>query len=382
MQHAQMRRGHQKSENTKMNAMYTITYQPYRNMVNELKKVSESILQSEVVVRQGETHLEKVVKSKDHCGHVIKISRKQKFIIFLTLLLFAICLRLILIRIEVAAPNYISDFQQVEKVARKKILAAFITIGPSPFRNEMLRKNIEIVTDFGRTSKEKYSVECIIFARISRAHVPEFARHPTDCRTVYLFESMFTDAYFYLDPIFLKAGGIDYVILSHDDVYIFPPTGDINLEEYMDMVVSTNLSMSSPAVEGSPHRFMKKFEPPNSFKDSVVGHTVPFVEIQFTSFTMDAWTCIHGLFDLELQFYWYDVFFHEYCFSNGRGVAGVLDQFVAFHNKTKSTYTNKMNHTQAIKKWKELHNETLVNNLRVPWAYKFFDRHGRILSDN
>jgi hypothetical protein len=86
-----------------------------------------------------------------------------------------------------------------------------------------------------------------------------------------------------------------------------------------------------------------------------------------------------GLIDLEIEFYWIAQFFHEYCFSNGRRIAGVLDKFKAFHNKTKSTYTHKMNAAQFRKKWKELHNETLVSHLKRPWSYQFFDRHGKIL---
>jgi hypothetical protein len=187
------------------------------------------------------------------------------------------------------------DFQQVEQVAiaRKKLLIALIAVGPYPDRNEVLRKNMDMVIDFGRKTREKYIVECIIFARISRADVPEFALHPTECRTIFLSGVRFTDNLFYLDPVFLKAGGVDYVTLSLDDVYLFPPHGNIDLEEYMDTVVSTNLSMASPVVIGSMLQLMQKKEPPNSINGSV-GHTVPYVEIQFTTYTMDAWACTYG----------------------------------------------------------------------------------------
>lgn len=260
----------------------------------------------------------------------------------------------------------------VVKTVKKKLLFAFLTIGPKPERNEAVRLNLNYVLEFKRNSSDRYDVECVIYSRVSRPQTPDFARFPTDCHTVYLPGGTYTHHLYHMDPTFLKQAGYDYITLSLDDVLLFPPFGNIDLRAYMDTVVSTNLSMSSPVVPGSPHPWMQARE----MKNGTVGHTVPFVEIQFTTFSMDAWACIYGLFDLELAFYWFDVFFHEYCFSRNRGVAGVLDGFTALHNVTQSTYTQTMDHGQFLSKWKELHNETLVSNWHSTWTYELIDRNG------
>jgi len=191
---------------------------------------------------------------------------------------------------------------------KKKVLFAFISVGENTIRNEVMRQNMELVLDL-KKSTTKYIIECSVFVRVKLTETPKFVHEAKNwCHVVYLYRATINENLNFLHPPDLQRDRFQYLVVSLDDVAFYPPFGNVNLENYLDLVDSTSLAMSSPSILGSPHEFMHEIQYDNL---DAVGHTVPFVEIQFTTFTIQSWTCIHEFTSsgLNITFTWYDVFF-------------------------------------------------------------------------
>jgi len=223
---------------------------------------------------------------------------------------------------------------------RATIIFAFIAASTNEDRNEVIRTNVDVLKN--STSRD-YHVDCIIFSYSKYADQPDWLKQMGDdsrgyCRVVTLYQSSLVGFMKYLDPVFLASAGYDYVVISLDDVRLHRPDSNFNLREFFEFVLEFDLAVASPAIMGTVWAPLR----PMAVAPRQVGHVVNAIELQSTTFRIDAWRCWWELSDTEFPSGWYDLFMNKYCFSQnaaGNHSMGVMDIQYAVHEKFPSTNT-------------------------------------------
>jgi len=113
----------------------------------------------------------------------------------------------------------------------------------------------------------------------------------------------------YLDPEFLKSAAYDYVVFQMDDVRLYGKDAKFDLPVYFRFIQKYNLAAASPVIINTPWPFLQ----PNVGESNHEGRIVNFIEIQSTTFRIDAWKCYWDLNDTEFPSGWTDDFMQSYC---------------------------------------------------------------------
>lgn len=223
--------------------------------------------------------------------------------------------------------------------APKRILFS-IFVGKTKERQEIPRKNLRILNDRLKY-KHKYEIDCLVFSYAQWNHQPKWLKLHTNpasyCKAVTLYESNYVVFLKFLQPWLLKKAGYDFLMITVDDVIIHGPRSTFDLETYLDLVVARDLAVATPAIWGSPHTSL---QPQLSFHRRT-GRWVDAVEVQSTTFRLDAWECWYEMIDTEFPSGWgTDVWFWGYCVTSGKlpnAKLGIIDTQTIVHTKLPST---------------------------------------------
>eukprot|EP00158_Paraphelidium_tribonemae_P007739 Partr_v1_DN28347_c0_g1_i3_m78755 putative solute carrier family 35 member len=241
-----------------------------------------------------------------------------------------------------------------------KILLAFPSVGSLAARNDIVKRNIDLLRNQSLAVSHKYDVQCIVFSYTSYDKQPEWFHRMESgnddfCSGVTMFQTKFVPMIKQLQPEFLQDSGYNYLSLILDDVSLTPEDGGkFDLETFFDIAVYHNISVISPSIYGTPHLELRT----KNLGMRKVGRFVDMIEFQAITFRIDAWSCIYNLVDTEYPSGWgTDVWYWDYCNASGRvkdASLGIVDTMVAFHHDFPSTMDGSQNELfeKQIAAWK------------------------------
>jgi hypothetical protein len=224
-----------------------------------------------------------------------------------------------------------------------KVLFAFVALGKesNSQRSQIVKNNMDFLLE-QRSKSLKYEIDCLIFAYADYSELPGWAqemimhRNQSLCKIVKIFGFRFTHFLKVLEPGLISAAGYKYLIIQADDVVLYPPEANFRFVDFMDIVVNYNLSIASPGIIGTVHKHLT----PNPSADHI-GRFVTGIEIQSTTFSMEAWNCWWEMQDTQFPSGWgADVWFWDYCVTQKRvknSKIAIIDEFTCKHKRLKST---------------------------------------------
>jgi hypothetical protein len=188
-------------------------------------------------------------------------------------------------------------------------------------------------------------LDCILFSYAQYKDLPQWVKdmdnNPNDfCRLVIIYQGFYAHFAKHLDPVFLKLAGYDYVVLNMDDVQLYGPEATYEFESFFRFVLKYKLAVASPAIVGETKMNIAagQGEPHH------VGRTVDTIEIQSTTFRLDAWECFWAVADTEFLSGWYDDYLHYYCQQQGRikenNLFGIMNNQKIVHVQPNRASTN------------------------------------------
>jgi hypothetical protein len=245
----------------------------------------------------------------------------------------------------------------ISKPSVIKILWAFAALGPVNERNEIIRRNIDELQS--QVSKQnRYEIDCIVFSYAAYDQQPswvkEWTQKPGFCRIVNIYQVKLTYFIKYLDPVWIQKSKYDHVSVTMSDVVLYPPQSNFDLVSFMNFILKYNLDIATPAINQTVHPAQRPI-PPQNWEPNQVGRLLTSIELQSTTFTVDAWACWWELNDTEFPSGWTDTFVYNYCVTSGRlghvGKLGIMDTQHIHHVGLSSTNGDtsqiKINQTEA-----------------------------------
>ncbi|KAF5826592.1 hypothetical protein DUNSADRAFT_2589 [Dunaliella salina] len=243
------------------------------------------------------------------------------------------------------------DFEGQHRI---KVLFAILSIGNSKERNNIIRRNLDIL-HYGRRYPSDFFIDCSLFAYAKYEDLPEWFRamqHDKNplCTCFHKQGMGYLEAWSKLTPSILKKHKYDYLMVTMDDVSLHGPESNLKIDEYLHMVVLLDLAVATPSIENTYHKVLRTkwrwiFWPGwrwARWTTNIVGREVDMVEIQSTTFRMDAYSCWFEMIDLRFPSGWgLDLWWYHYCAKSGRvrhARQGVIDVFHVVHNKFETTH--------------------------------------------
>ncbi len=205
-------------------------------------------------------------------------------------------------------------------------------------------------------------LDCILFSYAKYQDLPQWVKdmdnNPEDfCRLVIIYKGQIPHFVKYLDPEFLKSAGYNYVVFGMDDVQLYGPEATYEFESFFRFVQKYKLAVASPAIVGTPYSDLR----PNHGEPNHAGRRVDTIEIQSTTFSIDAWKCFWKVSDTEFPSGWYENFLVSYCQIKD---FGIMNNQTIVHLQPNGT-TNKPSkgphrlYDMQVISWKEHRNITL-----------------------
>lgn len=250
----------------------------------------------------------------------------------------------------------------------KKVLIALISLGDHPGRADIIHSHIQLVKESKINSK--YEIDCVLHTFSRFEDYPQWAKdlataQNAPCSVVSMYKTNYVSFLKTLNPSWLQMADYDYLTITLDDVVLTPPHGHFEMEPFHDIMVEKKLAMASPAIAGSNHLAMR----PQEMKKHQVGRFINAIEIQSTTFRLDAWKCFYELLDTEYPSGWgVDVWYYNYCVQSGRVTdrMAIIDSMIAHLNPYQFETTMGGNSAMAelmaqqAEAWERLRNITFV----------------------
>lgn len=240
-----------------------------------------------------------------------------------------------------------------------KVLLTFLVGTDNANRTATFLQNLNVLNTTN-TFKRKYELHCLVLNHASYAQAKAFGllheKVVRACSVVFLYKFPYTKKLAFLDPFLLRKAKYDYVTVILDDVQL---TGSFDLEKFYDLIVRYDLAIASPSVTRSFWKHMERYNrhPPVY---ECPGRFVAFVEVQATTFRMDAWECFYELNDPRFPTgLGADIWFEGYCIKTNRvknANLAVIDWFLVDHlalPSTRATVSQEFDVEAQITDWKD-----------------------------
>ena len=260
------------------------------------------------------------------------------------------------------------------------VLFAFVALGSDQTRNEFVRRNVMWLKE--QQAHTKFAtLQCMIFVYIPFAKYPSWLhaaqQSPVPCAVMPAFGANFIQNLKHLHPFFLRGMGVDYVHVVMEDVLMYPPQAKLSLESYFLQIRSMRLSVASPAIAGhTVHAALQAWHKFGQRRSNGYLIEQGGLEIQATTYRLDAWTCLYDLIDTEFPGGWgLDIWYHGYCVQSGRvsGRIAVFQNQHVFHVALQSTNNNPKNGdwpgdlaNKQEAAWRRYRNVTLTHSFPLP----------------
>lgn len=250
-----------------------------------------------------------------------------------------------------------------------------------PIRTKILIASLENI------SSSKLAFKCILFnyeepiERTSKGDNPSSEdrdRISSYCEVLDYYYANYATYLKAIPPSLVTLSRFTHVLVLLDDVELKP---SFSLPTAIDIMARNNLSVSSPAIEGTLMWATKVHV--YNHNDYKVGHRVHIIEIFATLFNLDGWKCFWEILDPQVNSagWGYEKALFKYCQRTMPAFdMGVVDGMVAKHHKNLGKISktfmpegtgSKLNPRQQLDLWRELSYNRRNISMNYSWATYF-----------